>query len=167
MAEFTVNTHRFDPYKSFKFRVLVDGRVIPGISKVSPLKRTTEPVVWRSGASLSKMSVAPGKTRFEPITLERGVTHDTTFEDWANQVFNLQGDGAISLKNQRKDMVIDLQNLAGQTVLRYQVFRAWVSEYQALPELDATGENAVAIERIVLQHEGWERDTAVVEPVEE
>lgn len=166
MAEFPVNTHRFDPYKNFKFRVVLDGRVIPGISKVSALKRTTEPVGWRSGAALSRLSMAPGKTLFEPITLERGVTHDTTFEDWANLVFNVQGDAAISLKNLRKDMVIDLQNLAGQTVLSYRVYRAWVSEYQALPDLDATDEGAVAIEQIVLQHDGWERDTAIVEPAE-
>lgn len=166
MAEFTVNPHRIDPYRNFKFRVVLDGHVVPGISKISALKRTTQPVGWRSGGAISRLSMSPGKTMFEPITLERGVTHDTTFEDWANQVFGIQGDGAVSLQNLRKDMAIQLQNLSGQTVLGYFVYRCWVSEYQALPDLDATADGAVAIEKIVLQHDGWERDTAVTEPVE-
>lgn len=163
MAEFTVNTHRIDPYKNFKFRVTWDGRVIPGISKVSPLLRTTETVRHREGGDLSRMVTSPGKTRFEPITLERGVTHDTAFEDWANQVFNVEGDAAVSLKGFRQDLVISLFNLSGQLVKSYFVFRCWVSEYQALSELDATGETSVAIERIVLQHDGWQRDKDVVE----
>lgn len=166
MAEFTVNTHRIEPYKNFKFRVLWEGRFIAGVSKVSALKRTTEPVVFRDGGAISRPILSPGKTRYEPITLERGVTHDTAFEEWANEVFSVEGDAAVSLRNLYKDISIELYNLSGQLVLRYNVFRCWVSEYQALPELDAIGEASTAFERITLNHAGWVRDTAVQEPVE-
>ena len=166
MPQFTVNTHRMDPYRNFKFRVRWDGRYVAGVSKVSPLKRTTEVVSVREGGALSRPMKSPGKTSYEPITLERGITHDTDFEDWANLVFNYQGDAAVSLRDMRKDVQVELYNLSGQLVISYFVFRAWVSEYQALPELDAQGEAQVAIERIVLQHEGWERDREIKEPTE-
>lgn len=166
MPQFTVNTHRIDPYKNFKFRVRWDGQYVAGISKVSPLKRTTEVVSFREGGALSRPMKSPGKTDYEPITLERGITHDTAFENWANLVFSNLGDAAVSLRDMRKDIQIELYNLSGQLVISYHVFRAWVSEYQALPDLDAQGEARTAIERIVLQHEGWERDLEVKEPTE-
>ena len=166
MPQFTVNAERLDPYRNFKFRVRWDGSYVAGISKVSALKRTTNTVRFRDGGFLSKPLLSPAKTSFEPITLERGITHDTAFEDWANEVFSISGDGEMSLKNMRKDIQIELRNLAGQVVLVYNVYRCWVSEYQALPELDANGEGVTAIEKIVLQHEGWERDRAVQEPTE-
>lgn len=166
MPPFNVNTGRLDPYKNFKFRVLWDGRVVSGVSKVSALKRTTEPVIHREGGGPSNQNLSPGVTRFEPIIMERGVTHDTAFEDWANLVFSVQGDGEVSLANFRKDILIQLVNLSGQVVIAYQVFRCWVSEYQPLSELDATGDGATAFERIVIQNEGWQRDEAVAEPVE-
>lgn len=163
---FAVNTHRRDPYKDFKFRVLWDGKYVAGITKVSALKRTTETVDWRDGGSISQPVTIAGQTTYDPITLERGITHDTAFEEWANQVFNTNGDGAVSLKNLRKDVRIELYNLSGQLVIAYSVYRCWVSEYQAVPELDATGDVSIAIERITLQHEGWARDVDVTEPVE-
>ena len=166
MPQFAVNTHRGDPYKNFKFRVMWDGRFVAGISKVSPLKRTTEPVVWRSGAANSQQTMVPGQTEYDPITLERGITHDTEFEDWANQVFSIESDQAVSLKDLRKDVRIELYNLAGQLVIAYNVFRCWVSEYQAVPELDAAGDSCIAIESITLRHEGWARDVDVKEPTE-
>ncbi|WP_103763738.1 phage tail protein [Roseovarius confluentis] len=166
MAQFSVNTHRLDPYKNFKFRVKWDGRFVAGISKVSALKRSTEVLSLREGGALSRPLRSPGKTAYEPITMERGITHDTAFEDWANQVFSLQGDAAVSLKDMRKDIQVELYNLSGQLVIRYNVFRAWVSDYEALPELDSQGEAMAAIERITLQHEGWERDRDVTEPTE-
>lgn len=165
MAQFTVDASRFDPYKNFKFRVKWDGRYVAGVSKVSVLKRTTEVIEHREGGDPSSLRKSPGQTSFEPITLERGVTHDVAFEQWANKVWNFgSGLGAeVSLKDFRKDIIIELYNEAGQLVLAYQIYRAWPSEYQALPELDATA-NAVAIQMLVLQNEGWERDYAVVEP---
>ncbi|MDX1437191.1 MAG: phage tail protein [Anaerolineales bacterium] len=166
MAEFTVNTHRFDPYKNFKFRIKWDGKYVAGVSKISPLKRTTEVVTHREGGSPSTSRISPGLTKFEPITLERGLTHDSEFEDWANLVYSMGGDSEISLKNFRKDIIIELFNEAGQLVKAYRVYRCWVSEYQALPEMDANT-NATAIELIVLQNEGWERDLDVPEPTEE
>jgi phage tail-like protein len=166
MAQFSVNTHRKDPYKNFKFRVMWEGRFIAGVSKVSPLRRSTETVGFRDGGGISRPLISPGKTEYDPITLERGITHDTAFEEWANQIYNTSGDGAVSLKNLRKDIRIELYNLSGQLVIAYNIFRCWVSEYQALPELDATGEASTAFERIVLQHEGWERDKEVKEPEE-
>jgi len=167
MAQFTVNPHRFDPYKDFKFRVRWDGRVVAGVSRVSALKRTTEVVEHREGTDASSSRKSPGRTRFEPITLERGVTHDTAFEDWANQVWRL-GAGAgneVALSSFRKDIVIELCNEAGQVVLAYKVYRCWVSQFEALPDLDANAA-AVAIQTIVLENEGWERDTSVPEPKE-
>lgn len=167
MAQFSINATRFDPYKNFKFRVKWDGRYVAGISKVSALKRTTEVVEHREGGDPSVSRRSPGRTSFEAITLERGVTHDLDFEQWANKVWNYgAGLGAeVSLRDFRKDLVIDLYNEAGQLALSYRVFRAWVSEYQALPELDANA-NAVAIQSIKLENEGWERDYDVVEPSE-
>ena len=167
MAQFTVNPQRIDPYKNFKFRVKWDGRYVAGVTRISALKRTTEVVVHREGGSPSSIHKAPGQTRFEPITLERGVTHDVAFEQWANKVWNVgAGLGSeVSLDDFRKDVIIELYNEAGQLARAYKVYRCWVSEYQAVPDLDAHG-NAVAIETIVLQHEGWERDYSVTEPKE-
>ena len=167
MAQFTVNTSRFDPYKNFKFRVKWDGRYVAGVSKVSPLKRSTELVEHREGGNPSTNNKSPGRTKYEAITLERGVTHDTEFEKWANKVWNFgSGLGSeTSLADFRKDITIDVYNEAGQKVLAFNVYRCWVSEYQALPDLDANA-NAVAIQTIKLENEGWERDYDVVEPVE-
>ena len=167
MAEFTVNPQRFDPYKNFKFRVKWDGRYVAGVSKVGALRRSTELVEHREGGDPSTNRKSPGRTKYEAITLERGVTHDTEFERWANKVWNFGGGpGAeISLKDFRKDIIIDLFNEAGQKVISYRVFRCWVSEYQALPDLDANA-NAIAIQHIKLENEGWERDLDVVEPAE-
>jgi phage tail-like protein len=167
MAQFTVNAQRFDPYKNFKFRVKWDGRYVAGISKVSGLKRTTEVVEHREGGDPSTSRKSPGRVKFEAITLERGVTHDQEFEQWANKVWNFgSGLGAeVSLKNFRKDLIVELYNEAGQVVIAYKVFRAWVSEYQALPDLDANA-NAIAIQHLKLENEGWERDYDVAEPSE-
>jgi phage tail-like protein len=167
MAEFAANPARLDPYKSFKFRVRWDGRVVAGISKVSALRRTTEVVEHRDGGDQSTAHKSPGQSSYEAITLERGVTHDLEFENWANKVWDFgAADGAqSSLADFRKDVLIDMYNEAGQKVLSYKVYRCWVSEYEALPELDASG-NAVAIQQIKLENEGWERDEDVVEPSE-
>ncbi len=167
MAQFSVNTQRFDPYKNFKFRIKWDGRYVAGISKVGALKRSTELVEHREGGDPSTSRKSPGRTKFEALTLERGVTHDVAFEQWANKVWNYgSGLGAeVSLKDFRKDIILEVYNEAGQLVLAYKVFRCWVSDYQALPDLDANA-NAVAIQTIKLENEGWERDYDVVEPAE-
>lgn len=167
MAQFSVNAQRFDPYKNFKFRVKWDGRYVAGISKVSALKRSTEVVEHREGGDPSTSRKSPGRTKFEAITLERGVTHDTEFEKWANKVWNFgSGLGAeVSLKDFRKDLIIDVYNESGQLVLSYKAFRAWVSEFQAFSDCDANA-NAVAIQTLKLENEGWERDYDVVEPSE-
>jgi phage tail-like protein len=165
MARFSVNTHRFDPYRNFKFRVKIDNQYVAGLSKCSALKRTTEVTPWREGGDPSTSRQLPGKTKYEAVTLEAGLTHDLTFEDWANRVHNFQGDAAMSLKNFRQDIIIDMYNEAGQKVQSYKLFRCWVSEYQALPDLDASA-NAVAIQHIKIENEGWERDTSVTEPTE-
>ncbi len=167
MAQFSVNPQRFDPYKNFKFRVKWDGKYVAGVSKISALKRTTEVVKHREGGDPSSSRKSPGRTEFEPITLERGVTHDPEFEAWASKVWNFgAGLGAeASLKDFRKDLIIELLNEAGQVALAYKVFRCWVSEYQSLPDLDANTNN-VAIQHIKLENEGWERDASVPEPSE-
>ena len=163
---FPVNTHRHDPYRTFKFQILVDGRPVAGLKKMSALKRKTEPVKWRSAGDPSTERILPGGTSYEPITLEQGLSHDQVFTDWADLVNNVTGDAAMSLKNFRKDIIINVLNLQGQVAISYKVFRAWVSEVQALPDMDAGTMNAVGIQSIVLQHEGWERDAAVAEPAE-
>ncbi len=167
MVQFAVNAQRFDPYKNFKFRVKWDGRYVAGVSKVGAMKRSTEVVEHRDGGDASTAHKSPGRTKYEAIMLTRGVTHDLEFERWANKVWNFgSGLGAeVSLKDFRKDLIIEVYNEAGQPVKAYKVFRAWVSEFQALPELDANA-NAVAIETIKLENEGWERDYDVVEPAE-
>jgi phage tail-like protein len=167
MPEFAVNTHRFDPYKNFKFRVRWDGRYVAGVSKMTALKRTTEVVRHRNGGEPSTSRKSPGRTEWEAITLERGVTHDVEFENWAAKLWNLgAGLGSeSSLKDFRKDVTIEVYNEAGQKVLAYNVFRCWVSEFQALPDLDANA-NAVAIQTMKLENEGWARDLEVTEPTE-
>ena len=161
--QFAVNAQRFDPYKNFKFRLKWDGRYVAGVSKCSALKRTTEVVTHREGGDPSMSRQSPGRSTWEPITLERGVTHDPEFENWANLIYNTDGDMAISLEKFRKDIIIELLNEQGVVAKAYKVYRCWVSDYQALPELDANA-HAVAIEHLVLQNEGWERDPAVTEP---
>lgn len=165
MAKFSVNTHRYDPYKNFKFRVKIDGRYVAGITKVSPLMRTTEVIEFREGGNPNTIHKMPGRTRFAPIILEEGVTHDPTFEAWANTVHNMQGDAAASLKNFRKDVILELLNEQGTVVMAYKAYRCWVSEFQALPELDSNSPR-VAIRSIRLENEGWERDASVTEPAE-
>jgi len=167
MAQFSVNAQRLDPYKNFKFRVKWDGRYVAGVSKVSALKRTTEVVEHRAGGDPSSSALSPGRSKHEGVTLERGVTHDVAFEQWANKVWRL-GNGLgqeVSLKDFRKDITLEVYNEAGQLALAYKLYRCWVSEYQAVPELDANA-NAVAIETLKLENEGWERDVDVPEPEE-
>lgn len=167
MAEFPVNPTRVDPYKNFKFRVKWDGKYVAGISKVTSLSRTTEVVAHREGGAPSINHLSPGQTSYAPIVLERGRTQDTAFEDWANKVWRLgAGLGVeVGLADFRKDIVIELLNEAGQLVMAFKVYRCWPSEYAALPDLDA-GANAVLIEHIKLENEGWERDTSIPEPKE-
>ena len=167
MPQFTVNTQRFDPYKNFKFRIKWDGRYVAGVSKVSSLKRTTEVVKHREGGDPSSSRKSPGRSEFEAVTLERGVTHDLEFERWANKVWDFGAGLGVeaSLADFRKDVIIEVYNEAGQLALAYSVFRCWVSEYQALPDLDANA-NAVAIQHLKLENEGWQRDVSVTEPAE-
>ncbi|HEX7039630.1 MAG TPA: phage tail protein [Trueperaceae bacterium] len=167
MAQFSVNPLRFDPYKNFKFRVKWDGRYVAGVSKVSALRRTTEVVTHREGGDPSTSRKSPGRSEYEAITLERGVTHDTEFEKWSNKVWNFgSGLGAeTSLRDFRKDIILELMNEAGQVAIAYKIYRCWVSEFQAVPELDANA-NVVAIQTLKLENEGWERDYEVVEPTE-
>jgi phage tail-like protein len=165
MARFSINSERFDPYRNFKFKVKWDNQYVAGLSKCSALKKTTESTDWREGGDPSSSRKLPGKTSYEAITLEAGVTHDATFEDWADQVNNFEGDADMSLAGFRKNITIEVFNLQGALVLSYNVYRCWVSEFQSLPELDAGG-NAVMIRTITLQNEGWQRDKNVGEPKE-
>jgi phage tail-like protein len=167
VAQFTVNAQRFDPYKNFKFRVKWDNRYVAGVSKITALKRTTELVEHREGGDPSSSRKSPGRTKYDPITLERGVTHDTEFEKWANKIWNFDsGLGSeVSLEDFRKNIILEVYNEAGQLAISYKVYRCWVSEYQAMPELNANA-NAVAIQSIKLENEGWERDYEVTEPDE-
>lgn len=167
MAQFSVNADRFDPYKNFKFRVKWDGRYVAGVSKVGALKRTTEVVEHREGGDPSSSRKSPGRTKYEAITLERGVTHDTDFEAWASKVWDYGAglSAEVSLKDFRKDVILEVYNEAGQLAIQYNLHRCWVSEFQALPDLDANA-NAIAIQTIKLEVEAWERDSSITEPTE-
>src|SRR5829696_8491833 len=167
MAQFSVNAQRFDPYRNFKFRVKWDGQYVAGVSKVSGLKRTTEVVKHREGGDPSSSRKSPGRSEYDALVLEGGITHHLAFHEWTNKVWNYgAGLGAeTSLKDFRKDIIIELYNEAGQIVIAYKVFRCWVSDYQAQADLDANA-NAVLIQTLKLENEGWERDVAVVEPAE-
>lgn len=168
-TQFVVNAYRYDPYKNFKFRVMWDGKYVAGISKVSGLTRTTQVVTYREGGDPSIARKSPGQTEYTAITLERGVTHDPEFENWANKVWDFANRGQlgqeVSLQDFRKDIIVELYNEAGQKVMAYNIYRCWVSEFTALPDLDASA-NAVAIQTLKLENEGWERDQSVVEPTE-
>lgn len=162
---FVVNAHRIDPYKNFKFRLVWDQRVVLGVSKVGALKRTTEVVTHRDGGDNSRDHKSPGRTTWEGPTLERGITFDLEFEAWANKVHHVSGDAAVDLVNFRKDVTLEFLDEMGHVAKRYFLYRCWVSEYQALPDLDANA-NAVAIQHLKLENEGWERDYDVTEPSE-
>jgi phage tail-like protein len=162
---FTVNAHRFDPYRTFKFQVIMDGKAVAGLKKMSALKKSTEFVKWRNAGD-PYQRIMPGLTTFEQVTLEQGLTHDPVFENWANLVNNVKGDAAMSLKNYRKDLVVNLLNLQGNVAMSYKLFRSWVSSYQAIPDLDAGTTNSIGIQSLTLQVEYWEHDLAVPEPVE-
>jgi phage tail-like protein len=167
MAQFVVNTHRFDPYKNFKFRIKWDGRYVAGVSKVGALKRSTEVVEHREGGDPSTSRKSPGRTKYDPITVERGVTQDLEFEAWANKVWHIgAGLGAeVSLKDFRKDIILEVLNETGQIVMAYKIFRCWVSAYQAASDLDSNT-NSILIQSCTLENEGWERDVDVTEPSE-
>ena len=162
---FTKNPHRFDPYKNFKFRVSWDGKTVLGISKVSALKRTTEVVKHREGGENSTDHKSPGRTTYDSVTMERGITHDPEFEKWANLVHPYAGDAAMDLVNYKKELTLEMMNEKGHVVYRYFLHRCWVSEFTALPELNANA-NAVAIESLKIELEGWERDVSTQEPKE-
>lgn len=166
-SAFRVNINRFDPYKNYRFLVFFGDVVDPvaGVSKVSGLKRSSDAIDYKEGGNAITLK-GIGRTKYEPITLERGVTHDLDFEEWANAAQKLdKGAAQSSLSKLRKTIRIALLNEAGQKVQQYTVHRCWVSEFQALPDLDAGG-NAFALETIKIEHEGWERDISVGEPDE-
>jgi phage tail-like protein len=163
--QFPANAFRTEPYKNFRFRVKWDGRYVAGVSKISALKRTTEVIKFRDGGMPPTQYHMPGQSSFESITLERGVTHDLEFEKWANLVYSVGAGGFISLKNFRKDILIEFLDEQASIAKVYKIYRCWVSEYQSLPELDANA-NAVAIEHMKLETEGWERDESAGEPTE-
>jgi phage tail-like protein len=168
---FKTNSTRFDPYKNYRFKVQIDGKYVMACNKVGALKRTTKVAEFRAGGDPSVVRKSPGQSAYDAITLEAGVTHDPTFEQWANKVWDYSlssqdGKSDVSLKDFRKDIIIELYNEAGQKVMAYKVYRCWVSEYQALPELNGTSGDT-AITSIKLENEGWERDTSVNEPTEE
>lgn len=163
---FEVNAERYDPYRTFKFQVLIDGKSVAGLRKMTALKKSTEVATWRTGGDPSHERKLPGGTKYEAITLEQGLTHDPVFETWASLVNSIDGDKAMTLKNFRKEVIINVLNLQGVVAISYKIHRAWVAEYQALPDFDAGTMNTVGIQTLKLEHEGWERDTTVSEPTE-
>jgi phage tail-like protein len=162
MARLNPSTNRLDPYRTFRFRVKWDGQYVAGLTKMGALKRTTEMVEYHeAGVNITSRKL-PGKTSFQAVSLEAGLTYDTAFEDWANLVNDFASHSITSLGEFRKNITVDVFNEAGVKALSYNLYRCWVSEYQALPDLDA-GANAVAITTLKLEYEWFERDLAVNE----
>lgn len=163
--EFSASTKRADPYKNFKFQVKYQNETVLGVHKITGFKRTTEVVKHRAGGDPSSSRKSPGRTEFDAITLERGVTHDKWFEQWTNKVWRLgAGLGSeSSLADYKRDLLVEVYNEAGQVALTYKLYRCWVSEFQPLSELDANA-NAILVSSIKMENEGWERDDAVTEP---
>jgi len=162
---FVKNAKRVDPYKNFKFRLLWDDKPVMGISKVGALKRTTEVVKHRDGGDNSTDHKSPGRTSYDAISVERGITHDPEFEAWANKVHPYSGDTAMDLAAYKKNLTLEMMNEKGHVVYRYFLYDCWVSEYNAIPELNANA-NAVAIESLKIELEGWDRDKDTKEPNE-
>ncbi|SRR5258705_12537985 len=162
---FVVNANRVDPYKSFKFRVKWDGKVVLGVSKVSALKRTTEVVKHRDGGDNSTDHKSPGRTTYDAVTMERGLTHDREFEAWARKVHDSKGDTLMDLANYKKELILEMMNEKGHVVFRYFLHACWVSDFTALPELNSNA-NALAIESLKIELEGWDRDEDTKEPKE-
>lgn len=164
---FPANAHRYDPYRTFKFQVVIAGRTVAGLSKMGALKKSTEVVNWRSAGDPSMQRAIPGGSKNETIAFEQGLSHDPIFEEWANAVNNVaDGDAGMSLRNYRRNVVINVLNLQGVPAISYQLRRAWVSEFQALPEFDANNMNTIGIQSITVAYEGFVRDAAVSEPAE-
>ncbi|MCP5086609.1 MAG: phage tail protein [Rhodobacteraceae bacterium] len=164
---FPTNSHRYDPYRTFKFQVVIGGKTVAGLTKMGALKKSTEVVNWRAAGDPSYQRAMPGGTKFENVTLEQGLSHDPVFEEWANAVNNVaEGDAGMSLVNYRRDVVVNVMNLQGIPAISYLLKRAWVSEYQALPEFDANNMNTVGIQTLTVAYEGFVRDLAVAEPAE-
>jgi phage tail-like protein len=146
-----------EPFKNFRFRVKWDGRYVAGVNRITALRRRSEIVRHNEGADPAIGRKSPGRTEFDSISLERGISGDRTFENWANQVWSMERpNGEQGSRDFRKDVVIEVYDDAGQLAVAYNLFRCWVSEYQALPDLDV-GANSVAIETIKLEVEGWSR----------
>lgn len=162
MARMTPQTNRFDPFRTFRFKVKWDNLYVAGLTKMGALKRTTELVEFREAGENITSRKMPGKTSYQAVTLEAGLTYDTAFQDWANLVNDFASHSITSLSDFRKDIIVDVFNEAGVKAISYSLHRCWVAEYQALPDLDA-GANAVAITTIKLEYEWFERDAAVVE----
>lgn len=166
MTEFSVNPHRRHPYGNRKFQVKWDGEPVPGVTRVSGLVRRTDAIADRDGADPGVPLPTPGETRYDPITLERGVTHDDAFEDWARLVFDREGGSKeTDLDEFQKDVLVELLNEGGQVVKVYRVYDCWPSEYVALGRLDANDPSR-ATESLTLRHTGWVRDREVTEPEE-
>jgi phage tail-like protein len=148
------------PYRNFKFRVYFEGKSEPValVSKMTALKRTTEVVEWRQGGESNTVRKLAGKSKYEPITLEQGLSLDTDFEDWADRV-NKWGGTDLSQKDNefRKELRVEVLDLDGEVVLKYKMHKCWVSEYTAIPDFDANA-NAVAIKTLKIENEGWEKD---------
>ena len=148
------------PYRNFKFRVYFEGKSDPValVSKMTALKRTTEVVEWRQGGESNTVRKLAGKTKYEPITLEQGLSLDTDFEDWADQVNKWGGTDLSEKDNEfRKELRVEVLDLDGEVVLKYKMHKCWVSEYTAIPDFDANA-NAVAIKTLKIENEGWEKD---------
>ena len=159
------NIGRKDPYKNFKFRISLDGKPVLGVSKVGTIKRTTEVIKHRDGNDPSFDTKSPGRTTYDPITLERGITHDSEFEKWARTIHSFGGDVKMDLASYKRELILEIINKKGNVVHRYFLHKAWVSEYTALPDLDANA-NAIAIESLKIEIEGFAHDPITKEPNE-
>jgi phage tail-like protein len=166
VSSFRGNTHRLDPYKNFKLRVTWDGSSVPGVDRASPLGWQADVTEYRDGADPDTVHHLPGRIHYEAIALEREVTRDTAFEQWADQVRRLSPGAGQTGASYRKNIRVEVLDAAGRVVLAYDAYQCWPSGYRVLAGLDAAGRGRVT-EELTLSCEGWQRDAGVVWPAQD
>lgn len=161
MAENTPAVERHDPFRGFKFKVVIPGLTKAGFSKVSGLKEATEVTTYREGTDAVTSRKLPGLTEYDNVTLEQGLSKDNGFRDWRKQIVNLakeagaDGTGPAGVAPPlafRKTVTISLYDKAGTEVKQWQLREAWPASLE-VADLDAMSSDVV-IESLELAHEG-------------
>jgi phage tail-like protein len=153
----TATALTYDPYRKFKFLVKWNNAVVMAVHKVSSITKSIDPIDWRTGGDSNFSAKVPGLTKWEPITLERGLSADTAFQEWMVLVnkYTKAGLGADEAVHAfRKNLNIEMYSLQNELVMTINVYNAWPSKL-TIADFDAKA-NELAIEHMELQNEGWD-----------